>query len=488
MNDEEATELKEAAKAFVGAAFDVLTEQHVLPTPVFHPFVQVGRDFFGPDVLALSEYSELEGLLTARFPERFTDPELSDREYPTTYALRLLEAAIARSGRDGVYASDSVAVANSIDELLHVLGSDEHEAVACRFVSHLTTVSGEELEAGDILVIPDAPEYGHLLRRIAGLIPGTWAALSRAEPTIYDPPHALVVARGTMNRAEGGYGVIHSLSKDIDDFLLLVRLLTAGTIESHYEVAGFNTLIAPWTPLVSHSGKGYLDELLRRTARLSDEHVSALEQLRTMMAGLEVPREGMATTSFDVAVGKFQASYGPGTEYEHLVDLATAFEAVLLGGDEDTEAVTFRLRSRAAALLATSSDPAEAVYRDIGRLYGLRSKLIHGGQIKRNELRKTVDKITTVPDETPFGLAIALAVDRMRDLVRRAILARVCLAIEPDPLWKFVGDTAVDVVLSDDTNRAAWRDRWHERLEAMGSGLAGDQPQAAVWKASQEDR
>ena len=43
----------------------------------------------------------------------------------------------------------------------------------------------------------------------------------------------------------------------------------------------------------------------------------------------------------------------------------------------------------------------------------------------------------------------------MRDLVRRAILARLCLAAKPDPLWPFAGDATVDAILADDAQRAA---------------------------------
>lgn len=93
-----------------------------------------------------------------------------------------------------------------------------------------------------------------------------------------------------------------------------------------------------------------------------------------------------------------------------------------------------------------------------------------------------------MPPNTPYGLATALAVDRLRDLVRRAILARICLASEPDPVWKFVEEAPVDAILSDDVSRAEWRDRWHERMAALDAAFAIEQPRPAVWRASQDDR
>jgi Apea-like HEPN len=151
---------------------------------------------------------------------------------------------------------------------------------------------------------------------------------------------------------------------------------------------------------------------------------------------------------------------------------------------------TISLRTRVAALLATDDDAGKALFDDVGQLYGLRSRIVHGGQIKQKDLRKVIARISTVPEDAAehFGIALGYAVDRMRDLVRRAILARLCLAAEPDPLWPFDGETAVDATLADDMRRAAWRERWHARLAALGVEYAAGRPRSAVDFLSQEDR
>ena len=199
----------------------------------------------------------------------------------------------------------------------------------------------------------------------------------------------------------------------------------------------------------------------------------------------------MVATSFDVASSKFNLSHSSDSPYEHLVDLATALEAVLIGAERDTEGLTLRLRTRVATLLATEDDPAKSLFDDVGQLYGLRSKIVHGGQIKQKDLRRLIGRISTVPKgaaEDRFGVALGYAVDRMRDLVRRAILARLCLAAEPDPLWPFDGETAIDAILADDMRRTAWRERWHARLAALGVEYAADRPGSAVDFLSQQDR
>jgi|ERR1017187_4681684 hypothetical protein len=66
----------------------------------------------------------------------------------------------------------------------------------------------------------------------------------------------------------------------------------------------------------------------------------------------------------------------------------------------------------------------ESIFRDVGALYGLRSKLVHGGDIKESDLRKIITGVSMIPDGALFGVAVAFAVDRLRDLVRRSFLAR----------------------------------------------------------------
>jgi hypothetical protein len=127
----------------------------------------------------------------------------------------------------------------------------------------------------------------------------------------------------------------------------------------------------------------------------------------------------------------------------------------------------------------------------VRELYALRSKLVHGGRIRERELRRSIERISTVPGERPtmtFWVALGHAIDRMRDLVRRAILARLSLAAEPNPVWPFAGPPSVDALLSDDSTRAEWRSLWHARLEDLGVAAAALPPIAAADFLSQEDR
>jgi hypothetical protein len=480
-------DVRETARAFVAGAFDALRKEFVIPTPVFHPYVQVGRDYFGDTIRSVPAYHALEKRLDELYPHRFAEPlKRRHAEFASGYIFSFLEACVARCGRLAYYDEqdhfdpNSDAVSETIDELFAVLDAPTYEVVCCRFVSHLATDNNAEITLGDVTVVPEPEGFGGLTERIAREIAGGWGAFNRDDPRPYDPLHAILIARERTKDHEP-YEVAQRLSNKLERFLLLARLFSAGTVYSVFEVRGMTTLVSRMSPYMTLFRGSRT--LVRRTVWLNERHAPAFEAIGALVDRADVKREGMAATSFDVALGKFNSSHHQENPYETLVDLATALEAILAGGEPETESLTLRLRNRAAALLSADGDPARAVFGDVGLLYGLRSKLVHGGQIKQRELRRDLGKISTMPEgeaENRFGVAIGYAVDRMRDLVRRAILARLCLAAEPDPVWPFSGSTSVDALLSDDETRGHWRASWHAKLAAFGIEAAANPPSKAV--------
>ncbi len=480
-------DVRETARAFVADTFVALRKEFVIPTPVFHPYVRVGRDYFGDTIRAVPAYDELENQLNDLYPHRFSEP-LSRRhaEFASTYIFSFLEACIARCGRLGYhdrgdhFDPNNEAVSESVDELIAVLDSTSYEVVCCRFVAHLATEDAAEIALGDITVAPEAAGSAGLTARIANEIAGAWGAFNREDPRAYDLPHALLMTRERTDDQEP-YEVARRLSSKLERFLLLARLFSAGTVYSLFEVSGVTTLVGRMNPSMTEFRGG--PSVVRRAVWLSERHAPAFEAIGELVEQADVKRQGMVATSFDMALGKFNASHSQRNSYEDLVDLATALEAILTGEERESEGLTLRLRSRAAALLAAEGDPARDVFADIGLLYGLRSKLVHGGQIKESDLIGDLGKISAMPTGEPdhaFGVAIGRAVDRMRDLVRRAILARLCLAAGPGPLWPFSRSTAVDAELSDDETRARWRARWHEELASLGIEEAAQRPPRAL--------
>lgn len=473
--------MRNLSRALIESAFAVLRNDRVIPTSVYDPYIAAGRDYEGQSVMGLSSYGELEACIVAAYPERFAGPFVDKHpQFPTQYILSLIEACVARCSFRNNFGPPADVVDSSIDELVEVLRKPQYEVVCCRHVCHLTT-GGNEVRVGDVTIVPEPEGFGGLTDRIQREIPGAARAWNREDPRPYDPPHSLLIAREVTDEPDH-YRAAQRLSHRLDRFILIARLLTGGTVQPTYEITGTSTLISRMTPYMYSYSKETYAQLVRRTVRLTGAEATAFEALGDVIDSAETPLEGMVTTSFGLAFRKFSGAYSS-IWYDNLADLVTSLEAILIGDNKETEGLTLRLRSRAATLLAMSDDPAKAIFVDLSKLYNLRSRVVHGGQIKLSDLRRDIGRISTVPSgaaEDRLGVALGYAVDRMRDITRRAILARLCLAAKPFSLWPFVGQTSVDSILVEDAERTAWRSHWHSALDSLGAGYAGEKAQPAA--------
>ncbi|MGH3709706.1 MAG: hypothetical protein ACRDRQ_16730, partial [Pseudonocardiaceae bacterium] len=271
----------------------MLTEEHVLPTPVFHHHVAVGRDYFGGSIMPLADFTALEAKLNESYADRFADPlKREHAEFAQTYIFSFLEACITRCARTGTFTANGSPVDESINELLAVLGTRTYEVVCARHVSHLTTASGNEVQIDDITIVPQSDEHGDLVKRIRREIPGAPRAWNRDVPRTYNPPQALLIIRGTSDNPDL-YAVGRRLSAKLERFLLIARLLTAGTVKSAYEISGMTMLAAPMNPTMRPFGKGLLDTLVRRTVRLTGDETPAFAALSAVIDAADVKRDGI---------------------------------------------------------------------------------------------------------------------------------------------------------------------------------------------------
>jgi hypothetical protein len=303
-------DVRSAGRLLITAAFNVLAELRVIPPSVYEPFVAAGRDYEGTSIMGLPEYGVLESMLKAANPDRFAKPlEHGYGQFASTYIFSLLEASIARcASRDGKFDAASDGAEASLDELLAVLDAPTHELVSCRQVCHLTTETGAEVQLGDVSVLPEPEGFGGLTDRIQKEILGAARAWNREDPRPYDPPHSLLIVRKATDYPDR-YKAIGQLSHQLNRFLLVARLLTAGTVQSTYEVTGTSTLVSGMRPVMTAFGEGSRDQIVRRTVRLSDKDGPAFEALGNLIDSVEVSQEGMVTTSFGIAFSKFSGAY-----------------------------------------------------------------------------------------------------------------------------------------------------------------------------------
>lgn len=475
-----------SARAFLAEAWSKLRQLGVVPPSPSRRHLRVGRDYFGGDLMPLPAYTALEQAIEATYPHFSKQTAPHDRAFASTYIFPFLETFIARLAKARQdFSADSPVATEAIRDLEAGLAAEDYEVVCCRTVSHMTTSNGQPIEFTNAHVVPvDAPAHNHtrqLLEIIEEALPGGAHTYIDADLHLYAPPEAVVIARGSQPALEN---LNNAVSQRIDRFLLLVRLLKPGTSESMYEVQGSAYPMRPPQPrLVQFRGAGPVyfsfTPLAARDIVLSVDDIDRVDGLDTLLAAVGGDKPGMIFTSFAMALNKFVLSYHSYAWFEQIVDLATAFEAAMSG--LSTTDVTLRLRTRAASLLATTSDPAAAIFNDIKVLYGLRSKLVHGGSMPLKSLLREIGKLSTLPTGVAHGEMPTHAVERLRDLVRRAILARTCLASGAAPLWplNLEADDQVDAALADDASRAKWRDAWHQTLASLDALGSVERPVAA---------
>ncbi len=470
--------VKEVARNFIDEAVMVLTEERVLPTSIYQRFVTVGRDYEGSHLMQMNNYKIFEQILQQSYPIPFTDPQsTTDPQFPTTYIFSFLEAFIARSGAEGMYDSRSEGFEISFKEMIDLLDSNKYEIVCCREVSHLETEHNSPITFGDLSVIPVLGARESIIDK---LVPGARGSFYDKEPRIYNPPLAVIVAK-QFGESQDPYKLAADLEAKIDNFLLILRLLYATTADSHWQVTGASTLVSRIHPAYKQYRMEWLGPaLIRRVIRLSGENWFAIDKIQELLGSAQVARKGLATNTIDLALERFKRTYVQSNPFDKIVDLCIALEAILIGDGNETEGISLRLKTRAAALLQTEHDSAPGIFDDITTFYNLRSQIVHGGQIRVAKLFKDIRRISTVPEQGMFGTATVLAVDRLQDLVRRAILARLCLASDPRPLWSFNKPASVDSVLSDPAMQSQWRNHWHQKMTDLGAGESAGESIPAI--------
>ena len=213
-----------------------------------------------------------------------------------------------------------------------------------------------------------------------------------------------------------------------------------------------------------------LTRLAHRPAALATGDVAGLDVLCGRVDEW-LGGDDLETSPLLLAIGRLNRSMdGPSTSVADIVtDLSIGLEAALSGTDRSD--VSLRLRSRAADLLATDDDPADLIYEDVKALYGLRSGIIHGSVLTPSALGKSIRRVSTASSVSLPGVQVALALDRGRDLLRRAILARAALAAE-ESLWPLDDDVDVDRVLRTEPQRAAWRAHIRDYWDSVGLAAA----------------
>ncbi|MBF6185131.1 MULTISPECIES: HEPN domain-containing protein [Nocardia] len=483
--------LETLAAEYIAASFSVLEAENAIPTSKMHRHLQAHLDFDGSAIEAMPEFAALAQAVIKTGPEGLP---ASDTNPGPEHTLRLLlfsllELCVHRCADVDDYDPASTEVSAVITEFCDVVGGSSYNLVVARVVSHLVPATGTEVDIAGITLVAETPTQD-LRRCIVAAIPDADHAWKRRGPMLDRPPHSLLVVRDPVEGV--GYHGSWNLEGVLDRLQLAVCLLTGANVQSVYQVSGVSSRISARPARVEFLTRDEEVPLVRRVARLDETHVPVLAELSALIDNVRSENgQEIWLSSFGEALTKFARLDDTSSHFDQIVQLSTALEGVILGANEG-EGLTLRLCTRATALLAYDDEPAAELFEDLKRLYSFRSTIVHGGEMTTKQLRKDLRAMRCVPDESSGpGLLprVGFAVDRLRDIVRRAILARLCLSSGDTPLWSIFSNEApkLDIVLCDDSNRAQWRSHWRDVLASIGAETAGHRAAAPVHSLSDDD-
>ena len=438
-------------------SFEVLAEERVIPRSEHRPWIQGGRDYFGHTVRFDGPLSKA---LEAAIPDRFVrGPIDATMDYPWGYGHALLEAAVACATiADEPYDVSSPSVRRVIDQFIEKIQATPATTVM-QVVSDIDVMTdrdgengsahlGETLRVAGVDIIrvgATAETYIEQELRSAGY------DVEREHVVSWPDPTSLLVARvaeavsfGTRSRMA---------RRRLRNVTTAVRLATGASASPLVTIAGEPGNVRSVHPHIQPHVRRSMGIAYRPVA-LGTGDVAGLEVLCSRVDKWRGDDE-LETNPLLLAIERLNRSVaGPSTAIADIViDLSVGLEAALSGAD--TSDVGLRLRMRAADLLATANDPGDLIYDDVKQLYGLRSALVHGSVPTPRAFAKTISRVSSAARSSHLGEQVEIALDRWRDLLRRAILVRAALASEPS-FWPLKDAVDVDRVLRTESRRVAW--------------------------------
>ena len=459
----DAEAIRADAVVMLTEAFASLERLHVLPCSDYHPYVRVGRDYDGAAVMSGRAFVAFEQTLTHLYPAWFgSTPPAFPRAYPNQVSFSLIEASIAHLGRSGQdYRATSETVEELIVQLIDYLDVEETKVSSARVVCHLMTEDRHELEIGDVTIL--AKSHWEEIAQVTRIIPTAPSAFNRERPQYFARPEAVVVASAS---GPDPFALISPAQLPINRFLLAIRLLYGVTSTGIYQVTGESTAICRYRAdleILDHYGL----PMSLRAAVLSDANIAPITHFLELYDRTEHRIAKEVVHPLEMAVLKFTGTFSSNGWFENIVDLSTALEAALSGTDRTD--IALRISLRAAALLSSEADKPSTIFADLKKLYTLRSSLVHGAVVLQKDMDNWTTSLSVARDGATPRMRVDLMVDRLRDLVRRAILARLVLSDQGK--WPLRGEQPpVDQLMADPTIAAEWRDAWRASMTAMGAG------------------
>jgi hypothetical protein len=397
--------------------------------------------------------------LRAAFPRRFSGDPKADMFYGRSrgWPVPLVRAVVAMAVVHHEELSEAGRTADHcIDELVAIAGAPDQLFRLIQVVDgvDVAQVDGAEIAGIRLYPAPFPPQHG-----VSRFMPEA-IHVNESLHLLARGPAAILV--GDVRSDRDRWQVVDSVRQKILRVVTALRLVTAGTINETSEFVGEPTMVHVIPPEATPIPWEELFDWWHRPATIRAEMLPGIARVAALINdwGEDLP-------SLVPAIGRYNRSFRPAIWQDSVVDLAVALEAALAGDSQHELSLT--LKSRAAHLLATGTDSETAIWDDVEDLYDMRSRVVHGDIIPKRRWDAVLAR-ARVPEKHFDRVRLSAAKDRWRDILRRAILARLTLAGygEEERLWTAKPKAKVDRALADPIQRSAWREAFAARCKALG--------------------
>jgi len=450
-------ELRQLSWAFVQAATEAFVRVGIWPRPLASRALRWGPDFVYDDLRGLPELHALNEWLESA-PEllRMYDEHPGDHSGFAHVWFSLVTRTLLDSKGP---TPDPLAFSRQF-----TLFSRELYRPTAR-MRRVTTLVGldpkfERITLDDQTSLRRLPWLVYLAERLLdgqfgshyGLVPG-------------HDEHSVLVTEAVFPKA-GFLSVAH---RHVDDAKKLhsletaLRLYTRGVVRAgtiyEFHVAPFPLIEPESVQLERSSSFGGVLNWGEESAVIARRDIPRVTRLwRELM-------QGQFDERLWIAMRRFRSSYGE-PFLDGLVDLTIAMEALF--GPKEGEELTHRLRLRAAFLLGRGDEEARTIYRQVGTLYDIRSRVLHGRAFAERDYRRWLTRLTghRFARFEPVGDVVERAVAIARELVRRSIVGAVGMSQNRvgAPAWP-LPDT-LDQDMATPRGKSIWR-RSFQRAEFL---------------------
>ena len=434
-------------------------------------YPRAGIDYDGYLVHGLDEFKVLEAWLSDNFPSKFQNGGIGP-EIASTYIFAFVELATFKSISTGAIDHPSESEMNrTIEQFYLSLQSGTVTRKTMRFICNVRVTTDDKIDFRRASLFNEKSEIHETHPQLFAEIPSSVKLRNDDFPFTFDGPHCWIASK-QKTQTSAARDVDASLDEILNRYMLALSLFSGGSAWEAFQVQGSaEEYSAPFTNVESFLSQANQLNGKAETV-ISHSDVQGVDAICDWIESAALRTDEIIVSAMGLALQKFRNAVPIKHAFERIVDYCTVLEACLVF-DSERHGFTSQLYDRCAYLLQLPDDSPKNIRKDIELLYDLRSLLVHGANISQRKFEKLLGKVGLVADLKSYsgqlGIQLEIAVYRLRDLARRAILMRLAFQNSGTGTWKLGTEIDLELLPERPELVAELNNEWHETLAIHGA-------------------